>query len=73
MKQAVTSREQLLTAAQDILQAEGPGALSIRRLAKELGISAGVVYNYFPSKGELLLALTEQFWRGCFTPAWKSL
>ena len=68
MKQAVTSREQLRTAAQDILQAEGPGALSIRRLAKELGISAGVVYNYFPSKGELLLALTEQFWRGVFHP-----
>lgn len=68
MKQAVTSREELLAAAQRILQAGGPGALSIRRLAKELGISAGVVYNYFPAKADLLLALTEQFWRGVFHP-----
>lgn len=68
MKQAVTSKEELLAAAQSILQAEGPGALSIRRLAQALGISAGVVYHYFPAKADLLLALTEQFWRGVFHP-----
>ena len=39
------------------------GAISIRRLAAEANIAVGTVYNYFESKQEVLLALTEEYWR----------
>ncbi len=38
-------------------------AINIRRLAKEANIAVGTVYNYFESKQEVLLALTEEYWQ----------
>ena len=40
--------------------------LSIRALAKKHDISVGAVYNYFPSKSELVLAIIENFWKQVF-------
>ena len=42
---------------------EGVGAINIRRLAAEANIAVGTVYNYFESKQEVLLALTEAYWQ----------
>ena len=39
------------------------GAINIRRLASEANIAVGTVYNYFESKQEVLLALTEAYWQ----------
>lgn len=66
MNHNVTTREALLKAAILIIQEEGSGSLSIRSLASKLGIATGSVYNYFPSKAELLLAVTEEFWKKVF-------
>ncbi len=41
---------------------EGVNAINIRRLASEANIAIGTVYNYFESKQEVLLALTEAYW-----------
>ena len=32
-------------------------------LAKKAGVATGTVYNYFTNKDEILLALTEEYWR----------
>jgi len=32
-------------------------------LAGKAGVAAGTVYNYFSNKDEILLALTEEYWR----------
>jgi len=40
-----------------LLEAEGPGALTMRRLAQELGIQAPSLYKHFTSKAQLELAL----------------
>ncbi|MFR4439841.1 MAG: TetR/AcrR family transcriptional regulator [Hungatella sp.] len=37
------------------------GKLSIRRLASESGIAIGTVYNYFPSKADLIAEVLEDF------------
>ena len=55
-------RRTLLTTAGKIECEEGVDAINIRRLASEVGIAVGTVYNYFDSKQEVLLALTEEYW-----------
>lgn len=66
MNKVVTSKEELLDTARQIVFQEGIDQLSIRVLAKKLNISVGAVYNYFPSKSDLLLAIVESFWKGIF-------
>lgn len=66
MNKAATSREQLLDQAKKIVYAEGISKLSIRRVAEECGVAIGTVYNYYPAKSDLILAVMEEFWRNVF-------
>jgi AcrR family transcriptional regulator len=45
---------QIVEAAVRIADAEGLSAMSIRRVADELGVGAMTLYRYFPGKGELI-------------------
>lgn len=67
MNTVVTSREQILDAAKAIAAAEGITQISIRGVAKACGVSVGSIYNYFPTKSELVIAVIEDFWRGAFS------
>ena len=51
----VTSK--LLDAAAEILETEGPDALSIRRIASRAGVAPMGVYNHFDSKAGIMDAL----------------
>ena len=55
-------RQCLLDCARRIECTEGTDALNIRKLASEANIAVGTVYNYFESKQEVLLAMTEEYW-----------
>ncbi|MGF1661789.1 MAG: TetR/AcrR family transcriptional regulator [Kineosporiaceae bacterium] len=46
--------EVIVTAAIEIADSEGLGAVSMRRVAERLGRSAMTLYSYIPGKGELL-------------------
>lgn len=50
-------RQDIMQAAQKILETDGYEALSIRNVAKEAKISAGLLYSYFANKEELFAAL----------------
>ena len=67
MNTVVTSREQILDAAKEIAALEGATQISIRGVAKACGVSVGSIYNYFPTKSELVIAVIEDFWRGAFS------
>lgn len=58
------SREQIVATALDVIDAGGLHALSMRRLADELGVKAASLYNHVATKDELLdevaSALMEQ-------------
>jgi AcrR family transcriptional regulator len=35
----------------------GPGAISLRAIAREMGMTAGAIYSYFPTRDDLVTAL----------------
>jgi len=47
----------ILAAARAQLAAVGPGELSLRAVARELGMASSAVYRYFPSRDHLITAL----------------
>lgn len=63
MKKAEISKDDILLAGRELLAKEGTGAISMRTLAKHCGIAVGSVYNYFPSKNDLLIALIDAIWK----------
>lgn len=54
------SQEKILTAAFNIMSTKGYDSTSIAQIAKEAGVSKGLMYNYFHSKEDLLKALIER-------------
>lgn len=55
-------RNLILDNAKKVLYKEGYSKLSIRRVAKECDIAIGTIYNYFPSKQELIVEMMVDFW-----------
>lgn len=58
-----TLQAALIDIAREIAENQGPDAITIRKLANQAGVASGTVYNYFSSKDDILLILTEEFWR----------
>jgi AcrR family transcriptional regulator len=52
-------RKQIVEVARKIIATNGMEALTIRELAKEVGISEGNIYNHFASKRDVLRLLIE--------------
>ncbi|MFT5354534.1 MAG: AcrR family transcriptional regulator [Polyangiales bacterium] len=58
------TQDRILHVADQIVRQEGWPALSIRRVARDAGVSVGTVQYYFASSAELLEAVTEPWHRG---------
>jgi AcrR family transcriptional regulator len=50
---------EIVDTARHILELEGPTALTMRRIAEEMGIQAPSLYKHFPSKSTVEMALIE--------------
>jgi AcrR family transcriptional regulator len=65
-----TRRERLRSAtvseikegARRLLVAGGPQAISLRQIARDMGMTAPAIYRYFPSLEALVVALAEDLW-----------
>jgi len=53
------SKERVLRAAIELADSEGIEALSMRRLAKDLGVEAMSLYNHVANKGEILAGIID--------------
>jgi AcrR family transcriptional regulator len=51
-------REELLEACVRLIETEGIGAVSLRRVAREAGVSPGAPYHHFPDRAALLAAIS---------------
>ena len=58
-RNATLTRDQIVRAALALVDREGPGALSMRRLGAELGVDPMAAYHYLPNKQALLEAIVE--------------
>ncbi len=55
-----TSPDAIRAAAIDLLEREGQAALTLRRLAGELGLVPNALYRYFPSREVLIAAVADE-------------
>ncbi len=53
-------RQELLLKCFDLFAQRGYGSLTMRQIAKEIGVSTGTLYHYFPSKEALFVQLIEE-------------
>jgi len=53
-------RETLMEVCLDLIETEGIGAVSLRRVARDAGVSPRAPYNHFPDRASLLAALSER-------------
>jgi AcrR family transcriptional regulator len=54
------NRELILDGAIELIEREGPGALSMRRLGSRLGVEGMAIYHHFASRDELLTAIGDR-------------
>jgi AcrR family transcriptional regulator len=52
---------QILEAALAVFSRRGYDKATVPDIAREAGIAVGTIYNYFPSKREVLVAITEKY------------
>jgi AcrR family transcriptional regulator len=57
---AMRTKETIFEATAQIVFDEGPQALNTNRIAERAGFSVGTLYQYFPSKEAILLAMIER-------------
>jgi TetR/AcrR family tetracycline transcriptional repressor len=58
------SREEIIKEALALLEEQGPGALSMRRLANRLGVAPNALYTYVRGKPDLIDGLIDQLYAG---------
>ncbi len=54
-------REQILHAALDVFSRIGYDRSTVPDVAREAGVAVGTIYNYYPSKRDLLVAITNEY------------
>ena len=58
------SREQIVAAAIDLLDRDGPDAFSMRRLGAALKVDPMAVYHHLPNKAAVLDGIVQHLWDG---------
>ena len=66
MNPPMTSKEEIIITCQRMVQEKGLSSINMRSVASECRVSVGAIYNYFPSKTDLLCATIESIWRDIF-------
>jgi AcrR family transcriptional regulator len=58
--QGPLNRDLIIDGARTLIEREGPGALSMRRLGAALGVEGMAIYHHFESRDALLTAIGDQ-------------
>jgi TetR/AcrR family transcriptional regulator, tetracycline repressor protein len=60
----VSTEDEVLDAAQQLIDEGGPDAASVRGIAKKLGVAPNTIYTYFSDRAAILQALVERLLGG---------
>lgn len=63
MRSNVITKEDVIRIAQSIIEVDGLGKCSMRRIAGDLNIAVGTLYNYYDSREQLLEELFNVSWK----------
>lgn len=63
MNKVVTSKEDILAVSKEMVAKNGIQEINMRNVARQCGIAVGSVYNYFPSKNDLMIAVIDAIWK----------
>ncbi|WP_048602110.1 TetR/AcrR family transcriptional regulator [Rubeoparvulum massiliense] len=55
-------RQLIMEHAKEIMYKEGYKKLSMRNVAKSCKIALGTIYNYYPTKADLVTEMMEEYW-----------
>ena len=58
--------DRIIRKAESMFVSEGFDGVSMRKLAAELDIAVGTLYNYFPNKTQLFYSIMQQSWDETF-------
>ena len=56
------AKENIVKEAKALLLTEGLSGLNMRTIAERVGVAAGTLYNYFPSKEHLIVSIMLEDW-----------
>lgn len=59
-------KENIISVTREIMQTEGINKVNMRSIAKRCNIALGTIYNYFPTKIDIIIEIIEVFWIDCF-------
>ena len=59
----VTTKETIVEKAMEIAKREGVDQVNVRKLAAACNMAVGSMYNYFPDKEAVIVAISELFWK----------
>lgn len=71
MNKVVTSKEEIMEVSRRLVLERGIASLSMRSLAEACGVAVGSIYNYFPSKADLLSESIGSVWEEIFKPFYE--
>jgi len=57
---AASTADRIAATALEILEQEGPQAVSMRRVANAVGVTAMAIYNHFPNREQLLRTVVDR-------------
>lgn len=63
----VTSKKAILEVSRKLAVEHGLQSLNMRTVANNCNVSVGSVYNYFPSKSDLMAAVIQDIWQSIFS------
>lgn len=63
MNKKSLSQEEILQASCEIIREKGLVDLNMREVASRTHVALGSIYNYFPSKNDLLIAVIGSIWK----------
>ena len=67
MNISIISKNDILEVSKQIILDNGVNTINIRDIAKKCGISVGSIYNYFPSKSDLICLTIQSIWEDIFS------
>lgn len=62
MNKSKISKEQILHTSVLYAKEHGIQNMNIRMISTKCNVSIGSIYNYFPTKGDLIIAVMQEFW-----------